>query len=183
MRRPKLLLATLLIASFSLGALPGAASASFCGKSSHAPAELTGHQLRTSVLCLVNAARERHGLARLHFKVPLRKAATGHSLSMVRSRLFSHYGPGGSSVTTRVAHTGYLFHASSYRLAENIAAGEGRKYGSPLGIVRLWMHSPPHRANILDPSLRDFGVGIARGDAFAGTSKGVTYTLDFGARG
>jgi uncharacterized protein YkwD len=48
--------------------------------------------------------------------------------------------------------------------------------------VRMWMHSPPHRANILDPSLRDFGVGIARGDVLNGGSRGATYTLDLGAR-
>lgn len=27
--------------------------------------------------------------------------------------------------------------------------------------VRWWMHSPPHRANILDPNMRYIGVGVA----------------------
>lgn len=182
-RRPKIILATLLVASLGLGAVPAVASASHCGESFRAPAELTDHQLRTSVLCLVNKARERHGLHRLKFNRELRRSATLHSVSMVRSRSFSHYGPGASTVTTRVAHAGYLARASSYRVAENIGTGEGRRYGSPIGMVRMWMHSPPHRANILDPRLRDFGVGIARGDLAGGGSGGVTYTLDFGARG
>jgi uncharacterized protein YkwD len=182
MTRVKPLCATLL-AAIGLGLLPGAASASpRCGEASHAPAELTDHQLRTSVLCLVNSARERHGRGRLNFSVALRQSAAIHSLSMVRSGSFSHYGPGSSTVMSRAAQFGYLSRASSYRVAENIGAGEGSEYGSPIGMVRMWMHSPPHRANILDPSLRDFGVGIARGDVLNGGSRGATYTLDLGAR-
>ncbi len=187
MTRPKLLCAMLLAALLGLGLLPatglGSPNGSHrCGEASRAPAELTDHQLRTSVLCLVNAARGRHGLGRLKFSPALRQSATIHSLSMVRSGSFSHYGPGSSTVTSRAAQFGYLARVSSYRVAENIGAGEGSEYGSPIGVVRMWMHSPPHRANILDSSLRDFGVGVARGDVLNGGSKGVTYTLDLGAR-
>jgi uncharacterized protein YkwD len=180
-RRPKTLLATLLVAAIGLSLLPGVASAR-CGHPYRAPAELTAHQLRTSVLCLVNEARERRGLHRLDFNVALRGSATAHSRSMVRRGVFSHYGPGASTMTSRATRSGYLGHFSSYRMAENIGAGQGRRYGSPIGVVRLWMHSPPHRANILDRRLRDFGVGIARGDALTGAPSGVTYTLDLGAR-
>lgn len=162
---------------------PAVAGASFCGESSRAPAQLTGHQMRTSVLCLVNAARERHGLRRLEFDRALRKSATALSLGMVRTGVFSHYVPGTSSMTTRAAHSGYLTRFSRYRVAENIAAGQGRRYGSPIRVVKSWMESPPHRANILDPRLRDFGVGVARGDVLTGASGGATYTLDLGAHG
>ena len=40
--------------------------------------------------------------------------------------------------------------------------------GSPMAIFVDWMHSPPHRANILDPSFRDAGVGVARGFPMGG---------------
>jgi len=183
---PKPLLRTIQIAlaaiALTIGAGQAAASAAPCGKSTGAPAQLTAHQLRTSVLCLVNRARERYGVHRLRFNRELRESATARSHVMIATGLFSHYGPGGSTVTTRVTHSGYLRHASRYFVAENIGTGVGRAYGSPRSIVRAWMHSPPHRANILDPSLRDFGVGIARGDVVTGSSRGVTYTLVFGAR-
>jgi uncharacterized protein YkwD len=184
MTRSKTLCATLLAILLGLALLPGAAlgGSSRCGEASRAPAELSGHQLRTSVLCLVNQARERNGLHRLEFNLALRQSATLHSLSMVRSNSFSHYGPGASTVTSRAAQFGYLARASSYRMAENIGAGEGSELGSPVGVVRTWMHSPPHRANILDAGLRDFAVGVARGNALSGGSDGATYTLVLGAR-
>jgi uncharacterized protein YkwD len=185
MRGPKRLIRVLpvILALVLASALsPAAASASFCGESSRAPAQLTGHQMRTSVLCLVNAARERHGRRRLEFSRSLRGSATALSLGMVRTGTFSHYVPGVSTMIGRATRFGYLSHPFRYRVAENIAAGAGRRYGSPLAIVRSWMRSAPHRANILDPRLRDFGAGIARGDALSGAGRGATYTLDFGAR-
>jgi uncharacterized protein YkwD len=153
-----------------------------CGWIGKPPRVATPHQLRTSVLCLVNLARERHGISRLEFSRKLRRSATIHSRSMVRNGRLSHYGPRGSTPMTRIASTGYLARAGSFRLAENIGAGEGRSYGSPRAIVRRWMHSASHRRNILDASLRDFGVGIARGNPDGTSSNAATYTLDLAAR-
>jgi uncharacterized protein YkwD len=187
MRALRSLCSTLLAVSAALLLLPGAGYGDAerpprCGAISQSPEAATDHQLRTSVLCLVNLARERHGIPPLEFNLELRQSATAHSLSMVRSGSLTHYGPGGSTLTTRLAHSGYLASVSSYRVAENIGAGEGREYGSPIGIVKLWMNSVGHRANILDPGLHDFGVGVARGNPLASGDDAATYTLDFGAR-
>ena len=62
-----------------------------------------------------------------------------------------------------------------------VAAGSGNE-GSPWQIFVAWMHSPPHRANILDPSFRDAGVGVARGFPLGAAGAAATYTVDFGAR-
>jgi len=159
-----------------------AAAASRCGLDRQSPRAATLHQLRTSVLCLVNRARERHGMAPLHFSPALRRSATGLSKAMVRSGSFSHYGPSGSTLTSRISRSGYLARASSYRLAENIAAGQGRSSGSPQAIVRDWLQSAGHRRNIFDRGLRDFGAGVARGNPLGGSADAATYTLDFGAR-
>lgn len=180
MRTKKSLFAMLLIVAIGLSLLSSAGYAAKrprCGKIFQSPATATDHQLRTSVLCLVNRARERNGIRPLEFNYALRRSASGHSHNLVRSGSFSHYGPSGSTPTIRVAHAGYLAHTSRYRVAENIAAGAGRRFGSPMAIVALWMHSPPHRANILDRRLRDFGVGVARNGR-----SGATYTLVFGSR-
>ncbi len=160
-----------------------ARSTPLCGAAAQAPRLATDHELRTSVLCLVNRARARHGIRPLAFNVALRNSASAHSRSMVRSGSLSHYGPHGSTPTTRIAHSGYLGRTAYYRLAENIATGFGRSRGSPLAIVDCWMHSPEHRRNILDPGLHDFGVGVARGDTLGNHANAATYTLDFGARG
>jgi uncharacterized protein YkwD len=174
-----------LVAAVAGGLWLGAAAAAeghHCGRYAKSPRQRTLHQLRTSVLCLINRARERHGIARLRYSAALRRSASSHSQSMVRTHTLSHLGPGGSTILGRIARTGYLSHASSYRLAENIGGGAGRRDGSPLGVFRRWVHSPEHRRNVLDRGLRDFGVGVARGDPLGGSGDAAAYTLDFASR-
>ncbi|HET9162280.1 MAG TPA: CAP domain-containing protein [Solirubrobacterales bacterium] len=174
----------LIAAIVALGAPSAGVAATRCHGAHTAPRAATGHELRVAVQCLVNAARGRHGLAPLDFSLALQESATAHSRSMERSASFTHYGPHGSTLMVRASWSGYLTQASSFRLAENIATGKGRRFGSPAAIVNDWMHSAGHRENILDPAMRDFGVGVARGDPLGGRhdENAVAYTLDFGAR-
>jgi uncharacterized protein YkwD len=180
-RRLAVPMALLAAAILSLGAGPDTAGALLrCGAAGAAPHKATDHQLRTSVLCLVNRARERHGIAPLAFSPALRQSATAQAGNIARSGSLSHYGPRGSDLAVRASRSGY---SGSYRLAENIAAGRGRRHGSPLAILRTWMQSDGHRQNVLDPGLRDFGVGIARGGRLGeGSDNFAVYTLDLGAR-
>src|SRR5713226_4782392 len=68
----------------------------------------------------------------------------------------SHTGPDGSTFEHRINAAGY---SDWTAIGENIAAGQQ----SPQQVVDDWMNSPGHRANILDPSFRDVGIGIAVG--------------------
>jgi uncharacterized protein YkwD len=158
-----------------------AASKASCGNSTAAPRQLTLHEMRTSELCLINRVRTRSGLHALAFNAELRDSASGHSDSMVTHHYFAHEGPGGS-MDSRITRTGYLHHAGAFSVGENIGGGRGARYGSPMAVFEEWMHSPPHRANILDPSFRDAGVGVARGYPMGGAAGSATYTVDFGAR-
>jgi uncharacterized protein YkwD len=177
---------TIFLALVALGAalLPAtrAEAAAPCGHSTAVPARLTLHQMRTSELCLINRARAHYGLVPLRYNADLRDSATGHSASMVDHRYFAHEGPGGS-VDSRISRAGYISHSGTFTIGENIGGGSGRHSGSPMAVFDAWMHSPPHRANILDPSFRDAGVGVARGFPLGGRAGAVTYTVDFGARG
>ena len=152
-----------------------------CPDPGQAPEQATLHYMRSSMLCLVNRVRERYGLGPLAYNPELRRSATGHSQDMVVHRYFSHEGPSGSTVGTRIASAGYLARFSTYFVGENIGGG-GQKEGSPLAVFRSWMHSPPHRANMLDPDFHDFGVGVARGYPEGGGAAAATYTLDLGMR-
>ncbi len=176
-------MAVLSFASLAAALLPaaGAASGPPCGHSTAAPRRLTLHQMRTSELCLINRVRAHYGLRPLAFNVSLRDSATGHSDSMVAYRYFAHEGPGGS-MDSRITRTGYLHRARVFTVGENIGGGHGRHYGSPMAVFEEWMHSPPHRANILDPAYRDVGVGVARGYPMGPDAGSATYTVDFGAR-
>ena len=181
--RGGLFAALLALVALGVALLPSAsvAAATPCGNAAVAPARLTLHQMRSSELCLINRARAHYGLVPLRYNPDLRDSATGHSDSMVVHRYFAHEGPGGS-VDSRISRAGYLDKSvEGFTIGENIAAGSGHD-GSPWQIFVDWMHSPPHRANILDPSFRDAGVGVARGFPLGGGGAAATYTVDFGAR-
>lgn len=94
------------------------------------------------MLAKINNARVNHGLRPLRVSSDLMSAARAHSRSMA------------GSLT--------LFHTSSFSslccweaMGENV--GEGL---SVRGLHRQFMHSPPHRANILAGRMREVGVGI-----------------------
>jgi len=44
------------------------------------------------------------------------------------------------------------------------------------------MHSPGHRANILNPAFREIGIGVVTGAPAAGTDHAATYATSFGTR-
>lgn len=162
-----------LLALVALGAalLPSAsvAGGTPCGNAAAAPARLTLHQMRSSELCLINRARAHHGLVPLHYNPDLRDSATGHSDSMVVHRYFAHEGPGGS-VDSRISRAGYLDKGvQDFEIGENIAAGSGHD-GSPWQIFVDWMHSPPHRANILDPASATPGSASPAASRWAGAA-------------
>jgi uncharacterized protein YkwD len=136
-----------------------------------------------ATLCLLNRIRARAGLPPLRLNRRLTRAARGHSREMVRRRYFGHASARGASPFQRMFAVHYVPRRASWSLAENIAWGGG-SLAQPFAIVRAWMHSAPHRANILSRRYRDVGIGIApglplRSRRLAGLA-GATYTTDFG---
>jgi uncharacterized protein YkwD len=125
------------------------------------------------VLVLLNDIRAEHGLSKLHSSAALRSAAREHSADMLARGYFEHDGPN-ESFDKRIRR-----HLKSSLVGENIAWGTGR-YGSPEGIVSLWMHSPTHRHIILMPSLHRVGLGVAVG-SFKGATGAFMATADFAA--
>lgn len=103
------------------------------------------------VVALTNAERARFGLAPLTMDSQLSQAAQNHSVDMALNDFFGHIGSNGSTLTNRLLALGYQFQTA----ADNVAAG----YMSPGEVVQGWMESPSHRANILNPNLKDIGVG------------------------
>ncbi len=107
-----------------------------------------------SVLDLVNENRASYGLAPLTLASDLCDDADVRAEEIVS--VFSHTRPDGSSCFT-------VIDGSYRRVAENIAAG----LATPEETVDQWMNSPGHRANILDPELRELGVGYCYEDGSA----------------
>jgi uncharacterized protein YkwD len=137
-------------------------------------------KVRRAILCLHNQIRARHHLPLLRINNRLGRAAVGHSANMVRRRYFDHTDPNGSTFVQRILHTRYVRRSQGWSLGENIAWGTG-SLSTPAGVMRAWMHSPGHRANILRRSYREAGIGIKLGVPTTGHA-GATFTVDFGAR-
>ena len=114
-----------------------------------------------------NAERVRRGLRALTVDQRLAAAAQAHSADMVQRGFFAHESPDGRQVWDRAVAAGYAYR----KVAENIAAGQR----SAEEVVRGWMESPGHRANILDGDLTQIGVGRAEGGSY-----GVYWTQVFG---
>ncbi|MET8633915.1 CAP domain-containing protein [Streptomyces sp. NPDC057746] len=107
------------------------------------------------VLALTNAERAAAGLPPLAADPRLTAAAQAHSADMVTRDFYAHTSPEGREPWDRAAAAGSRHRA----VGENIACGQR----SPTEVVRGWMNSPGHRANILKPAFTHLGVGFAGG--------------------
>jgi uncharacterized protein YkwD len=121
-------------------------------------------RIRARVVALFNVARasgRRCGSERFAAVPPLQMsrelddAATDHARDMARRKYFDHRGSDGSQPKDRVRRTGYL----SRLTGENIAYGPE----SAEEVVAGWLASPGHCENIMEPTFRDIGVGVATG--------------------
>lgn len=101
------------------------------------------------VVKLVNKERAREGLKALTIKEDVTAAAQVRAKEIVTT--FSHSRPDGRSCFTALKEQGV-----SYRGAgENIAWGQK----SPEAVVKGWMNSEGHKANILNEKFTSIGVG------------------------
>lgn len=98
---------------------------------------------------LVNAERAKEGLKPLTLKVDISKAAQLRSKEIETS--FSHTRPNGSSFSSILKENGISFRGAG----ENIAWGQK----SAEAVMKAWMNSSGHRANILNKNYTKIGVG------------------------
>jgi uncharacterized protein YkwD len=105
------------------------------------------------VLTLVNQERAKAGCGALTNNSKLASAARAHSADMVAKGYFDHTTPSGVTAAQRITNVGYRWSS----MGENIAAGQR----TPADVMRAWMNSAGHRANILNCGFRNIGVGLA----------------------
>lgn len=94
---------------------------------------------------LVNAERAKAGLGPLSIEPRLTASAAGYAKVLADNKWFAHVGPDGSTLVTRAEAAGFPFNV---RLGEVLAWGTAG--WPPASIVRAWMNSPSHRAEILN---------------------------------
>lgn len=139
--------------------------------------------LESGVLQQLNAVRADHGLFALRPSARLAAAADQHSREMADDGYFDHSSFNGTSFSTRIAH---WYPVASYR---SWWVGENLLWSSPTvdasGAVAMWMRSPVHRANILNPRWREVGIGAVYSTSAGGVFTHLPVTIittDFGVR-
>lgn len=180
---------TLVLASYialpaaAHGASPAKSATAACASAQTEVVTETIARATSATLCLLNRERAAHDLRPLKLNTRLNSAAIAHSRDMVRKRYFEHNSPDGRTPFQRMLSTRYVPKGASWTLGENIGWGS-LSLAQPDALVRAWMKSPGHRANILNPQFREIGIGIAVGvpldDPSLEGQTGATYTTDFG---
>jgi hypothetical protein len=107
-----------------------------------------------SLLQLANEARAAHNLPPLQWDNALARAARAHLQLVVRNPQMLHQYPGEPDLLTRGANAGAKFST----ISENIA-GHG---DTPESLQQIWMTTPTHRANLLNPNLNAVGIAVVQ---------------------
>ena len=103
------------------------------------------------VIRLVNEIRRSYGMGELQANWQLSRVARYKSQDMHDRNYFAHQSPTYGSPFEMIRN----FNISYRTAGENIAKG----YRTPKAVVDGWMNSEGHRANILNASFREIGVG------------------------
>ena len=103
------------------------------------------------VLELVNAERVKQGLKPLEMDESVRNVARLKSQDMQKNNYFSHTSPTYGTPFEMLKKYGISYKSAG----ENIAQG----YQTPEQVVKGWMNSSGHRANILNASYTHIGIG------------------------
>lgn len=125
----------------------------FCVLTLAEPARPAPGNWRAEMLRHVNAFRSIHGLSPLSIDLRLNSAAQSHAEDMADRDYIAHVSPDGDTVGQRATRAGYNWR----RMLENLAAG----HLTPAEAVESWKGSPGHRRALLDPEIRELGVGYA----------------------
>ena len=104
------------------------------------------------ILTRVNEERAAEGVAPLTRNAALDAAAAAHATDMTDNMFFTHTGSDGSTAADRVSAQGYTWST----VGENIAYG----MSDADGVMNLWMNSPGHRSNILNPAFTEIGIAV-----------------------
>ena len=131
-------------------------------------------RVESALLSAMNRARTARGRRPLKAVPTLRRPARGQSHYLVGLGTLDHDGPDGSPFWTRLLAAGF---PRGRTLGENLAVVPGCGRQVAARTVKMWLNSPGHRANLLNPTFRWVGAGVA-----VGSNCSQTYvTADYGS--
>jgi uncharacterized protein YkwD len=133
------------------------------------------------VLVDINAFRAQHGLARLRLNTQLTAASRAHSQQMAQDGYFAHESADGSAFWKRLR--GFTASSRSWSVGENLLWSSPDIDGAHA--LKLWLASPEHRKNLVNPRWREIGVSAVHAVQAPGVFHGLEVTIvttDFGVR-
>jgi uncharacterized protein YkwD len=128
---------------------------------------------RRAIVCLVNLARRQGDRTTLSTPPKLRRAAAIKGRVVVSCGQLSHT-PCGAEPTAALRAAGYRY----AWFGENLWFGTWASF-SARQVVETWLGSPGHRANILRPSFRHFGVDRVRAEGVFGEPSTAVWVATF----
>jgi uncharacterized protein YkwD len=130
---------------------------------------------QSAMRCLINAARQAHGLSALGASAPLARSAAAKNTLMLRCDEFAHTACGQTwdRVFTQAGYRGPSH-------GENIGWASAA-IGSPRQVMAGWLASPEHRANILRAGWSQQAVAVSVDVDFQSLSDVNVWTSQFGA--
>jgi uncharacterized protein YkwD len=129
------------------------------------PKQLTALERQAAeTIEITNAFRRRNGLPEFKEDPVCMAAAVDHAQDMARNSYFNHFGPGGSSPTSRYKRRNTTG-PRVIRVTENIARGNGT---TPESALRMWLDSSGHRKHLVGREMNHIGVGVANGSCLFG---------------
>lgn len=110
----------------------------------------------TSLVTRVNQHRGSIGCPSLEWHEPLAEVARSHSEDMARRSFFGHINPDGESPFDRMRRSGIRWVGPA---GENLALTRS----DPAEVLRMWLESEGHRANLEDCRYGFHAVGLSDG--------------------
>lgn len=160
--------------------VPGRVPLAPGSQTSSAALELLGG----SVLQELNRVRSARGLRPLRPAPSLVASARRHSAQMGRRGFFAHESADGTPFWRRIERFYVEEGFRSWEVGENIFWQSPARIAA-ISVVRSWLSSPGHRANVLSSTWRDAGVGAVNVPSAPGVYNGAPVaivTVDFGKR-
>lgn len=140
-------------------------------------------KLEHAVLKEINAVRARHHLKPVRASVQLWRASLRHAAAMGRRGYFEHDSLDGTPWDRRILRFYDVAKSRRWGIGENILWASDDV--EPADAVKMWMDSPGHRKNMLDPEWREVGVGAVAVRNGPGVFEGLDVSVivtDFGVR-
>src|SRR3989344_7241408 len=116
----------------------------------------SGELTRLGVINFTNVERLKQRVIPLIESEVLDQVAETKARDILAKQYFAHVSPRGIGAGNLADQFGYKY----LLIGENLALGN---FQTDVLLVKAWMDSPGHRANILNGTFRELGVGVAQG--------------------